>query len=437
MESSAEATEKPLLAKGGSEPAPSGLMRDLWVRYSDTIGQQVFTAACGTVSGLLTPRLLGPQGRGELAAATVWPITIIFLTSFGLERATIFFSGKYKEDPSAVLTACASLGGFQTLLAMLIGIIVIPFALKNSGAQAVRWGLIFMLGAPIIRLDSLQGSLLIGALKTRWYNLVVTIPLACYAIGITLLFLMKVPSVPWIVIIRLIGVTIAAVLGFVVVRRQLLPRWNWQPTVTKEILKYGIKTNGGEISHFMNFRLDQLLMSMFLPNASLGLYVAAVAVTDALCIVPRGIAVVTLATGSNSSPATAVRWAKRSLVLTAAWILPTAALGWVFSPALIPRIFGAPFVGAVLPCRILLLGTCALAFNIVLNEASRSINHPEISSYAELCALAVTGILLALLLKPFGPVGAAVASAAAYTSALAFTTWYLCFRHSEYLGIHK
>lgn len=437
MESRGGTTPKLVLAKGIGEPAPSGLIQDLWVRYSDTIGQQVLTAAFGTVSGLLTPRLLGPQGRGELAAATIWPITIIFLTSFGLERATIFFSGKYREGPSAIFSACAFLGGCQTLLAILIGVTLIPIALRHSGAEAVRWGLIFMLGAPIIRLDSLQGSLLMGALKTRWYNLLVTIPLACYAIGIALLFLLKIPSVPLIVIFRLMGVTIAAVLGYVVVRRELRPTWNWQPKVVKEIVKYGVKTNGGEISHFMNFRLDQLLMSMFLPTASLGVYVAAVAITDALCIVPRGIALVTLATGSNSTSATAVRWAKRSLILTAAWILPTAILVWIFSPTLIPGLFGAAFVGAVMPARILLLGTCALAFNIVLNEATRSLNHPEISSYAELCALVVTAILLTMLLKPFGPVGAAVASAAAYTSALAFTAWFLWFRHREYLGIEK
>jgi hypothetical protein len=40
-------------------------------------GTSIVIAGLGVVSSIRLPRLLGPQGRGELAAVTLWPITLI------------------------------------------------------------------------------------------------------------------------------------------------------------------------------------------------------------------------------------------------------------------------------------------------------------------------------------------------------------------------
>ncbi len=406
---------------GTGGPAPSGFWEDLWLRYSDTMLQQVLTSAAGFLTGILTARLLGPYGRGELAAVTVWPITLIFLCSFGLERTTIFFAGRARDDISPVVGSAIGIGAIQTAAAILIGWLAIPVALRGYGLPAIRWSLVFLLGAPIVRLDSLQGSVLLGTLRTRPYNFLVGFSSVFYAAGIAALFLLHLPSFSGIVVLRLIGVFLAACMGFKIIRNELRPRWNWNRAVAADMTKYGLKTNLGELSFFMNNRLDQLLMSLLLPGATLGIYLAAVAFADALCILPRGIATVTLAAGSNSNPATAMLWTKRSLALTAAWVLPAGLLVWILCPILIPRLFGPAFAGAIFPSRILILGSCALCFTGVLSESARSVNHPEIPSYAEFSALLVTAVLLLLLLRPFGAVGAAIASAAAYSWALAFT----------------
>ena len=408
---------------GSEGRAPSGFFEDLWLRYSDTLLQQVLTSAAGFLTGILTARLLGPYGRGELAAVTVWPITLIFLCSFGLERTLIYFAGKSRDDISPVASSAMGIGAVQTAAAILIGWLAIPIALRGYGTPAIRWSLVFLLAAPIVRLDSLQGSLLLGTLRTRPYNFLAGFSSVFYAAGIAALFLRNIPSVSGIVIVRLLGVVLAACMGFKIIRQELRMKWSWNRAVAAEMTKYGLKTNLGELSYFMNNRLDQLLMSLLLPGATLGIYVAAVAFSDALCILPRGIAIVTLATGSNSNPTTAMLWTKRSLTLTAAWVLPAALLMWILCPVLIPRLFGHAFAGAILPCRILILGSCAMSFTGVLSESARSVNHPEIPSYAEFSALLVTAGLLLLLLKPFGAVGAAIASSAAYAWALAFTAF--------------
>jgi O-antigen/teichoic acid export membrane protein len=102
----------------------------------------------------------------------------------------------------------------------------------------------------------------------------------------------------------------------------------------------------------------------------------------------------------------------------------------MLGPLIIPALFGAQFAAAVLPCRILIPGSCAMAGATVLFEAARGMNHPEIPAYGEAAGLALTAILLALLLKPYGIAGAALASTIAYTFTLA-VTWWLSLRRAR------
>jgi len=419
---------------GPSRPAPV-LFGDLWLRYSDTVGRQLLTAALGVVSGVLTARLLGPAGRGELTAITLWPFTLLFLGAFGTERATVYFTGKHRSNVSPVVTASACIGAAQTVLVILVGWFVISAALHTHGRAAVRYSLIVLVATPIIRVASLGSYLLLGSLITKWFNLCEAIPPACLSIGVAALFALKIPSIPLIIVAEVVGFGIAAWLCYRVVAKELRPAWEWHPGVSTAMLKYGLKTYAGEITSFMNRRLDQLLISLFLPNEVLGLYTAAVALTDgALCILPRGIGIVTLAIGSNSDPAGAWRWTGRSLLLSSLWLVPGAIGIWFASPWLIPLLFGRSFAGSILPCKILVFGSCAMGFNILLYEAARSMNRPEIPSYAEMAALVITLVLLAALLKPYGAVGAAVASTAAYLSALLLTAGCLFRDYRRFLA---
>jgi O-antigen/teichoic acid export membrane protein len=104
-------------------------------------------------------------------------------------------------------------------------------------------------------------------------------------------------------------------------------------------------------------------------------------------------------------------------------LVPAAVALWLLAPVVIPALFGPRFVSSVLPCRILIIGSLGSALSTVLGEAARSINHPEIPGFAELAGLVATVGLLAMLLKPYGPTGAAIASSVAYTVILIVNIW--------------
>jgi O-antigen/teichoic acid export membrane protein len=420
------------LAAAGRKSLLQGF-QESWRKHGDTLGTQVLTAGLGVMSGLLAPRLLGPAGRGELAAVALWPMTLTFLAMLGMDHAAAYFAAKGRPANSfgisTVTTTCLVVGLGQSLAVLTAGIFIIPAALRGYGAHAVRLGLLFLTGAPFILLGNPLAKLLLGHQDMRGYNLYRVIPPTIYSLAILILFLHKVPSVAAIVVFELAGFVLATVIVVRLVRRRLAPSWKWDAGIATHMLKYGAKTQAGGFSNFLNQRLDQLVMTMFLPSSQLGVYVAAVAFADGLWIIPRGIGYVTLADSANVEGNEAWRVTKRSLLLTGLCLVPSAVALGVLIPWLVTALFGARFAGAVLPCRILIPGSCALGLTTVLFEAARGMNRPEIPAYAEGASLLVTAALLAALLKPYGIAGAALASTIAYTVALG-ATWFLLVRRS-------
>ena len=411
------------------------VLEDTWRRHWDTLGTQVLTAGLGVMSGVLAPRLLGPQGRGELAAVTLWPVSLAFLGMFGMDLSAVYFAAKGRPAGSfgmaPVATTCLVVGCAQSLVVIVAGLLIIPAALHSIGPQAVRVALLFLASVPFILMGRVLSGLLLGNQDTTGYNTFRLVAPATYSLAVLAFFLLDIPSVAGIVAFELGGFVLAAIVVVRLVRSRLRPSWKWEPSIAKQMLKYGVKTQAGSVSNFFNQRLDQLLMSLFLPSAALGFYVAGVALADGLLIIPRGIGLVTLAESANADRRNGWRVAKRSLLLAALWLLPCAIGLWILTPLIVPALFGARFASSVLPCRILIPGCCSLALASVLFEAARGMNHPESPSIAEAAGLVLTAILLALLLKPYGIAGAALASTIAYTYTLGVTVALLVARSRE------
>jgi O-antigen/teichoic acid export membrane protein len=95
-----------------------------------------------------------------------------------------------------------------------------------------------------------------------------------------------------------------------------------------------------------------------------------------------------------------------------------AAVVVVVTPWAVPLLFGSAFAAAI-PAALVLVGAAAIAaVNMVLEEGLRGLGRPVAVLWAELAGLAVTVIALLYLLRPFGIMGAALASVMGYTVVL-------------------
>ena len=96
-----------------------------------------------------------------------------------------------------------------------------------------------------------------------------------------------------------------------------------------------------------------------------------------------------------------------------------AAVVLVLTPSVVPLLFGADFAAAIPAALILVVAASIASVNMVLEEGLRGLGRPALVLWAELTGLAVTVVALLVLLRPFGIVGAALASVLGYTAVLA------------------
>jgi len=382
-----------------------------------TAAAQASSLALGVLSGVLAARLLGPQGRGELAALTLWPATIVFLLSIGLNQSVVFHLGRNTFSLSHVWTASTVIGLGQSLLTVLAGLVVIPVALRHYSHDVQIMGFAVLAVSPLIILGGYPTSILQGRLDLISFNLIQLASPCVYTAGVVVLALMHRGHLQDVVIWRVSSYVFQFVLAYVLLLRRTVLRFNWHSGACLSLLGFGWKTELGNVSNYVNRYVDQLVLSLFVPAHDLGLYAMAVTVALILNFIPTAAGMVALAAGSANA-AEAAGMIGRSFRASLLWLLCGYGALFIAAPVLIIGILGPAYAGSVLACRILLPGAVAIGLNQVLYDGARALGDPALASYAEGCASLLTIVFLLLLLPRFGFVGAAIASSVAYCGSL-------------------
>src|SRR6185369_13563896 len=71
----------------------------------------------GLVNSVVLSRWLGPTGRGEIAAAMLWPTMLVYLSSMGLIMATMYFAALPESRPNSLFANATLFGIAQGTLA--------------------------------------------------------------------------------------------------------------------------------------------------------------------------------------------------------------------------------------------------------------------------------------------------------------------------------
>lgn len=400
-------------------PAENALAPTVWWRKRPallgTVAAQFAMLALGLVSGLVSGRMLGPQGRGELAAITLWPMAFVFFASLGLNQAIVFYTGRRQHSISEVWTTASVLGVVQSLLVVVVGFLLMPVLLRHYPANVQRLGLLFLMTTPALLLGGLPGNVLQGAGDLLRFNIVRLISPACYTFGLLGLWALGRFSLQAVVATQVVGFVAAFAAGLVFLYRREHPAFVFRTDVGKKLLGYGLQTHLANLTSYLNQRVDQLILALLIPAQELGLYAMAVALAMSVSFFPAAAGLVTFSRGSGQSDAQARHTISRSFRASLIWLLAGCCGLFFAAPILITVLLGPRFAGSVLACRLLLPGMVALGLNQVLYSGANAMGKPSLPSYAEGVGLAVTIIGLVLLVPRYGYIGAAIVSSVAYT----------------------
>ena len=373
-------------------------------------------AACGLVSGTLLARMLGAEGRGELAAIQSWPMLLTAIGSVGLTEAAAYFAAKAPERARTTLASATIFLLPFSVAAVAVGHWILPYALQSQTPD-VQWGArISLLLVPLMALVSAPQQALRGAGQyTAWNLLRILVPLGWVA-ALVFVRTFADAGVTTAAIAFVVVTAAAAGIGYACAWRLLAGAAAPTASLAGPMLSYGVPTVVSALPQWLNVRFDQLVMISLVAPHSLGLYAVAVAWSGAaqpLASVLALTAVPVLASSTDGPRRARVLYRSGAMVAITA-----SALLLVATPLLVPFVFGADFRAAVPAAMVLVVAGAIAGINAVGGECLRGLGRPRAVLVAECVGLAVTFVAVLALIPIAGIVGAALASVASYSAVL-------------------
>lgn len=382
-----------------------------------TTGTQLAIQAIGLVTGIIVARILGPTGRGQLAAVVSWPSMLAYLGNLGLPVAFTFAAARFPAQRHQLFGNGFSVAMVQWLVLGVLGLVILPFALASQGEQAVHLAALYLwLYLPLNLLTLYANAIQQGSGRYGAYNAVrVSVPLS-YAAGLGVLWLLASFTVTHVVFANLVSNVIALALALATalpslirLRRASDARWNSGAALRRD-LRYGVIAQVGALQVFSGLRLDLLVLTVLVSAHELGLY--AVALSAANVLRAQGYAL-----GQVALPEIAKRHRRSEqwriigrLVLPAAGGTVAAGLVVIFAAKpLLRAIYGGAFVAAAPALVVLTFAGGVGAIYRVVADGLRGMGRPGIPTATEIVALAMGVPILVFGASSAGATGAAAA----------------------------
>jgi len=391
-------------------------------RFSAVVGQltgvNVVALAAALVSGPITARTLGPDGRGELAAIvsvlTVAPVLLELGLSHWLRRERA--RGARRSDLlNAALPPAVGGSLFGVILA-------VPLSeLLGQGRPVVT---LFLMAGLLLMPISVVLHVLVGLVvgESRWklYSATRIVSSVLPVVAIVILALAGWLTVASAAAAYLAGTLIAGMLLLPLLRGVNVLSVNREQM--RVATAFGAKSWLSQVAGAANVRLDQVLMAGLVSSQQLGLYAVAVTVASVAHGLVLAVSTALFPRVAEGDAGLAARSCRATICIVGTVAAGLAAV----SPTLVPFVFGADFDAAIPMVRVLLLASIPLAASVVLASALVAVNQPSAAMRAELSALAVTAPALVAFVPGAGGIGAAVISLVAYSVRFAVQLRFAC-----------
>ncbi len=374
-----------------------------------TLATSIFIQLCGVLSGVVMARGLGPAGRGEFASVILWPGTIEGLVDLGMVASITYFGAK--GSPREVLGNTIAITLAQTVVLVAGGAWAVSMALSGYGDGTVRAAQIYVVAMAYTLWIEHGLAFLNGRMRFRSFNGLRLVAVGCSTGGVVGLAIVGQLTVLNVVLMMTLVALATLGVTLVVVWRTGEAHWRSDGRLRQQMLLYGVKVYPGHLSGMFQGNLNQLVISVALAPAAMGLYAIATTLAAPIGLLgTTAMLVVIPAMARAGSPAEQRLIAGRvvRLSLWAGALVVVLLLLWV--PGIVELFFGARFPAAQHAAGLLLVASILVNTSVVLVAVLKGLNLPGVASKAQVANLVITAIAIAALLGPFGIEGAALAA---------------------------
>ena len=392
------------------------------------LAANTFILGVGFVTSTVLARSLGPSGRGELQAIMLWPMLLVSLGSLGFDQAVSYFCARYRDKAASYFATAWTILVVWALPLFAFGWFLLPFILTQYDDRVVNTAQHFLLLIPIQFIGNLPFWALKGMGEFKKWNVVRSLYSVMWLTVVVLSVLSGKRDVSFIAYGYLTAMSINCALWMYSMLRTVPGPYRPQMSMVPQMMRYGIPAVLTQVPSHLNMRLDQFVMSIFMPADLLGLYVVAVAWSGLTSTAMNAISPVVfaeIAGMSDNREQARVSWRALRVSLVVASLLFVVIMP--VTPIAMPLIYGSDFTAAVPSTIILVFANLIMNVSSIASEMLRGMGKPKWPMLAEFLALIVTGALLLWLLPSLGILGAAIASLGAYSltlgSIVALLSW--------------
>lgn len=374
----------------------------------------------GVVTGILAARLLGPEGRGELAAIQLWGTTLGTVAMVGMPEALAYLCARDPEKAGRYTVGAVAIALVTSIPFVVLALLGMP-ALLSAQSPSVVWAASwYLLFIPLSALLGIPYHPLRGLERFGHWNVLRLLPAVLWLILLCMAWLGNWRDPKLLAGCYLAGLTLLLIPVFTVVRQTIGGPYRFSLQDQHELFAYGIPAMLASVPQMLKMRVDQIAIAAVLPPTQLGLYVVAVAWSSAVQPLTGALGSVLLPRVARPKDRSQQeKFFLQGVRVTVIVAFALALLIGALTPRAIELLFGKAFGEAAFVAVVLLVAASIAGVNAVVEDGLRGLGDAKSIVSAEgLGALANAGVL-ALMIVSFGILGAAVAALAGSAVTLA------------------
>lgn len=370
----------------------------------------------GLLGSIIMARTLGPENRGNIAAANLWPNLLLYMGSFGTYQSVIFFYAK-KRDEVIMWGSCIIATLVNSLISISIGLLFIRFFLGEASHEVKWYSNLLLLSLPFSILSQFITSILQAKTKFKQFNIIRTFFPLAYLLSILLLYALNRLTFTSVLTVQIFLNVLICLMCLIFYHTYMgsIFHVKFNLRTLKVLYNYGVKVWAGDLSQGLNYRLDQILISNFFSTTQLGFYVVAQSIANFTTILANSFKTILLPIVAKT-PAFKEKIRTINQTLRKFNLVNTIMLvvSIVLVPFLLVWVFGKAFKQSELLAILLLCGFYFLNIKTVMTAAVQGLGRPFYVSISDFAGLFILLILVYPLSKWYGINGAAIAVGISY-----------------------
>lgn len=365
-----------------------------------TVLTRVVLVGAGILTGALTARLLGPEGRGAYFYAVSIAALISQIGNLGFPASNTFLVAKRRDLLGALVSNSAWLSASVALMAALIMMIWAMFTEVDRTILVIA---ALLGGATLFFL--LGSNLLVGVQQIARFN---RFQLGSNALVVVCIVLAALSgTVVGFLVASLFANIVSCALLFRSLSGMSIVPASPDLSVLREGWRYSVKSYVITALSYLMLRGNVLLIEQLSNLTELGYYSIATQIGDAIGILPASVALVVF-------PRLVVQQRGRlrsmagALGSVAVVLLPTCAVAALAARPFIAFVFGSDFLPAAVATQWLLPGVFLIGLNAVISQYLAAEGLPRMMIANWILGVGTLGMSATILIPRLGATGASM-----------------------------